>query len=180
VDYSRKYTYSDYLKWDDDIRYELIDGVPYAMSAPTVKHQGTLGNLFAQLHSFLKGKQCKVYLSPFDVRLNAATLDDTVVQPDIVVICDNTMMMNTGCKGGPDMVIEILSPSTALMDRTVKYNKFLQAEVREYWIVDPEAGTLAVNILKDKDYITRVYNDDDTVPISILEGCLIEMNGIFE
>ena len=180
VDYSRKYTYSDYLKWDDDVRYELIDGVPYAMSAPTWQHQEILGHLFVQFYNFVKGKQCKVFVAPFDVRLNADTLDNTVVQPDIVVICDDSIMMKTGCVGGPDMAIEISSPSTSRMDKFMKFSKFLQAGVREYWIVDPDTKTMAVHILKDGDYITRVYNEEDTVPVYVLEGCLIDMAEVFE
>ena len=179
VDYSRKYTYSDYLKWDDDIRYELIDGVPYMMSAPTWQHQEVMGNIYVQLHSFLKGKTCKVFLAPFDVRLNADTFDNTVVQPDIVVVCDSNKMMKTGYVGGPDMAIEILSPSTSRMDRNIKFNKYLQAGVREYWIVDSESKTLAVHILKDGDYIIRIYDNEDKAPVHILEDCLIDLTEVF-
>jgi len=179
IDYSRKYTYSDYLKWDDDVRYELIDGVPYAMSAPTWQHQEILGHLHAQLYSYLKCKPCKVFMAPFDVRLNADAYDNTVVQPDIVVICDDNIMMKTGCVGGPDMAIEILSPSTSRMDRSIKFNKYLQAGVREYWLVDPDTKTLAIHILKDGDYITRVYNDADRAPVHVLEDCLIDMSEVF-
>ena len=179
VDYNRKYTYSDYLEWDDDVRYELIDGVPYALSAPTVRHQEMLGHVFAQLYNFLKGKQCKVYLAPFDVRLNAATLDDTVVQPDIVVICDNSIMMKTGCKGGPDMAIEILSPSTSHMDRNIKFIKYLQAGVREYWVIDPDTKTLVVHILRDGDYVARIFIDEDAIPVHVLDGCVIDLTEVF-
>jgi len=180
VDYNRKYTFSDYLKWDDDIRYELIDGTPYLMASPTVQHQEILGHLYVQFYNLLKGKKCKVFLAPFDVRLNADTLDNTVVQPDLVVICNDEIMMKTGCVGGPDMAIEILSPSTSRMDRNLKFNKFLQAGVREYWIVDPETKTLAVHILKDEDYILRPYCDDNIVPVHILEGCSINLSEVFE
>ena len=179
VDYSRKYTYSDYLKWDDDVRYELIDGVPYLMSAPTWQHQEILGNLHLQLGNFLKGKQCKVFFAPFDVRLNADTFDNTVVQPDIVVICDSNKMMKTGYVGGPDMIIEVLSPSTTRMDNNIKFSKYLQAGVREYWVVDPENKTLAVHILKDGEYVTRVYRDDDKAPVNILEDCVIDLSEVF-
>ena len=180
VDYNRKYTYADYVKWDDDERYELIDGIPIRMDAPTWQHQEVLGNLYLQLRSFIKGKQCKVFLAPFDVRLNADTLDNTVVQPDIVVVCNKENMMKTGYVGGPDMVIEISSPSTSRKDRNLKFNKFLQAGVREYWIVDPDDKTLAVHILKDGDYITRAYNDEkNKVPVHILEGCVIDLSEVF-
>jgi len=179
IDYSRKYTYSDYLEWDDDVRYELIDGVPYLMSAPTWQHQEILGHLFAQLYDFLNGKKYKVFFAPFDVRLNAETFDNTVVQPDIVVICDNNKMMKTGYVGGPDMAIEVLSPSTTRMDNNIKFSKYLQAGVREYWVVDPDNKTLAVHILRDGDYWTRAYRDEDKVPIHILEDCVIDLAEVF-
>jgi len=179
VDYNRKYTYSDYLKWDDDVRYELIDGVPYLMSAPMVRHQEILGNLYTLLNIFLKGKQCKVYLAPLDVRLNADTYDDTVVQPDIVVICDSKKMMKTGCLGDPDVAVEVLSPSTMRIDNNIKFNKYPQAGVREYWVVDPENKTVAVHILEDGEYLTRAYKDDDKVPVHILEDCVIDLAEVF-
>ena len=180
ADYNKRYTYVDYLEWDDDIRYELIDGVPYLMSAPTWQHQEISGNLYLQFKTFLKGKSCKVYYAPFDVRLNADTKDDTVVQPDIVVICDSSKMMKTGYKGAPDMVIEILSPSTSRYDRTLKFNTYLKSGIHEYWIIDPDTQTLTVHILKDGDYITRPYTDKDTVPVHVLDGCIINMQEVFE
>ena len=105
------YTYSDYEKWDDGNRWELIDGVPYMMSpAPSPRHQEISTNLVILLGIYLKGKTCKVYAAPFDVRLNADSGYDTVVQPDISVICDPGKIDECGCKGAPDMVVEILSP----------------------------------------------------------------------
>jgi len=177
--YQRKYTYTDYLQWDDDIRWELIDGVPYMMSAPTVRHQEILGNLYLILGNFLKGKSCKVYLAPFDVRLNAFSKDDTVVQPDIQVICDKSIMMKTGCTGAPDMVIEILSPSSGRMDRKLKYDKYQQAGVREYWIVDPEQKLLQVGILSNNEYITRIYDENDTAPVKVLDGFEVNLVDVF-
>ncbi|MDR0310315.1 MAG: Uma2 family endonuclease, partial [Acidobacteriota bacterium] len=107
-----RYTYADYASWDTEERYELIDGVPYLMSpAPLRKHQSILFELSGQFRNFLKGKPCKAFAAPFDVRLNADTYDDTVVQPDLVVICDKLKLDAKGCVGAPDMVIEILSPS---------------------------------------------------------------------
>jgi len=179
VDYSRKYTYSDYLEWDDDVRYELIDGVPYLMSSPTWQHQEILGSLHLQIGNYLKGKKCKVFFAPFDVRLNADTFDNTIVQPDIVVICDSNKMMKTGYVGGPDMAIEVLSPSTTRMDNNIKFSKYLQAGVREYWVVDPDNKTLAVHTLKDGEYWTQVYRDDDKAPVHILEDCVIDLAEVF-
>ena len=180
VDYNKRYTYSDYVKWDDDKRWELIDGVPYLMSAPSRQHQKLLGNLYIQFRPFLKGKKCKVYFAPFDVRLNADTFDNTVVQPDLIVICNHEILNNAGCAGSPDLVVEILSPSTSRYDRTLKFDIYLKAGIREYWIIDPEAKTLAVNQLSNGSYITHLYTNEDTVPAHVLEGLSINLAEVFE
>jgi len=177
--YDKRYTYSDYLLWDDDKRRELIDGVPYLMAAPSWQHQGILGKLFLQFGNFLEDKSCKVFFAPFDVRLNADTLDDTVVQPDLLVVCDHSMLNDAGCKGVPDMVVEILSPSTLQYDKITKFNTYLKAGIREYWIIDPIAKSLASQILKDGKYITHVYTNKETVPVHVLEGFVIDLSKVF-
>jgi len=177
--YDEYYTYSDYLKWDDNVRRELIDGKVYSMAAPNRKHQTISRNLFRQLDRFLEDKQCEVYYAPFDVRLNSDTLDDTVVQPDIVIVCDHSILDDAGCKGAPDIVVEILSPSTADYDRNTKFHKYLQAGIREYWIIDPKTQSLAVHILKDGNYITHAYADKETVSVHVLEGCSINLSEVF-
>ena len=177
----QRYTYADYCTWGDEERWELIDGVAYAMSpSPSWKHQEISANLHFQLYSFLKDKPCKVFAAPFDVRLNADSDDDTVVQPDIVVICDTAKLDDKGCIGAPDMVIEILSPSTALRDRVLKLRWYLRAGVREYWIVDPDSKTVSVHLLKNGEYYIRAYDgDDDGAAVHVLEGCVIDIGDIF-
>jgi len=178
--YDKLFTYSDYLLWDDDVRRELIDGVIYLMAAPNLQHQEILGNLYVQFRAFLKGKSCKVFMAPIDVRLNADTLDNTVVQPDIMIVCDHNKLDKAGIIGAPDMVIEILSPSTSKYDRTTKFNAYLKAGIREYWIIDPEARSLAVNILTDNNYITHAYTGNEIVPVHVLEGCTVNLPEVFE
>jgi len=175
----QRYTYSDYLQWDDDQRWELIDGVPFLMSAPTRRHQQILGNLFNQLYNFLKGKPCEVYVAPFDVRLNANTLDNTVVQPDILVVCDNEKLDDAGCKGAPDFVIEIISPSTSSHDRFRKFDVYRKAGVKEYWIVEPDIKKVSVHTLSIEEYITRIYNEADVAPVSVLKNCTIDLAEVF-
>ncbi|MCL2820730.1 MAG: Uma2 family endonuclease, partial [Oscillospiraceae bacterium] len=165
--------------WDDDIRWELIDGVPYMMSAPNDEHQEILGNLFGLLLNFLKGKPCIVRVAPSDVRLNPESFDDTVVQPDIYIYCDSSKKDKTGIKGAPDMVVEILSPSTAKRDKTIKFEAYRKAGVRELWIIDPKVKTVAVNILSDGKYITHPYGENDTVDVHILDGCEINLSEVF-
>ena len=175
----KRFTYADYLEWDDDTRWELIDGIPYAMSAPTWQHQGVSMELSLQFGNFLKGKPCRIFAAPFDVRLNFDTADDTVVQPDLVVICDRSKIGGTGCAGVPDLVVEILSPSTSKHDKLLKFNTYQRAGVREFWLVDPDSKTLAVNILKNGEYIARAYGDTDTVPVAVLDGCEVNMADVF-
>ena len=177
---ARKYTYEDYLNRDDDIRYELIDGVIHMLASPARVHQGISGEIHVQLYNFLKGKPCKVYYAPFTVRLSVGQGADTVLEPDLVVICDMSILDDRGCKSAPDMVIEILSPSTSKKDTTIKYNKYLQAGVKEYWVVSPDDKTVIVHILKDDEYVTKAYDDNDTVHVHVLEGCEIYLPDVFQ
>ena len=116
-----RYTYADYLSWPDGERWEIIAGEPYSMSpAPSRQHQQILGALFAKFYYYLEDKACRVYPAPFDVRLfqenDKHDEIDTVVQPDIVVVCDDKKLDDKGCQGAPDLIIEIISQSTAKKD----------------------------------------------------------------
>ena len=176
------YTYADICAMRDDIRRELIDGVIYNMAAPTNTHQAIAMEISRQLGNFLKGRKCKVYFSPFDVRLNADEGDDTVVQPDILVICDPKILdpKDRGCRGAPDLVVEVLSKSTAYMDRHVKFKKYLEAGVKEYWIVDPMNQYVDAHILENGKYNRHDYYRTDILPVHVLEGCEIDLSEVFE
>ena len=173
------YTYADYCTWDDDERWELFDGELYAMAGTSTAHQTVSGNLHYQLFDFLKGKPCRVFTAPYDVRLNADTYDNTVVQPDLLVVCDKSKLDDKSCKGAPDVVIEILSPSTAKHDKLLKFNTYQRAGVREYWIVDPDSRTVQVHILENGRYFTRSYGETDAIPVHVLEGCEISLPEVF-
>lgn len=177
----KRYTYADYYSWDDGERWELINGEALVMApGPSWRHQGISGGLFYQLANFLKGKDGRVFSAPFDVRLNADTADNTVLQPDIIVFCDRSKLDGTGCKGAPDMTVEILSPSTAKRDRLVKLRLYQDAGVREYWIVDPDTKTATVYTLENGKYVVAVYGDDEVAPVHILAGCEIVLADVFE
>lgn len=177
---NERYTYADYCTWDNSERWELIDGVPYAMSpAPSNAHQSISTELVYRLRRHLEGKPCKVFHAPYDVRLNAADEDDTVVQPDLVVICDRSKIDDKGCKGAPDLIIEILSPSTSRHDRIVKMDLYQRSGVREYWMLDPDTKTLQVLLLENGRYVITGYLDEDTVPVTVLPGCEIVLKEVF-
>ena len=182
----RRYTYDDYAAWDDGKRWELIDGIPYAMSAPTTAHQRISGELHWQTRSFLRGKACEVFAAPFDVRLNADEGDDTVVQPDLLVVCDRAKLDEKGCKGAPDFIIEILSASTVQHDRVVKFNLYRDAGVREYWIVDPDTKLVEAYRLEDgryqmedRQYRSTQYAGTDNAPVQVLPGLEISLPDVF-
>jgi Uma2 family endonuclease len=173
------YTYSDYATWDDNSRYELIEGTPYMLSSPSQAHQTISMALARQFANFLMGKSGKIFAAPFDVRLNPHSADDIVVQPDLLVVCDMAKLDGKACVGAPDMIIEILSPSTARHDRLIKYRLYQNAGIREYWIVDVETKTVQVWILKNGEYTMQAYDDTDTISVSVLEGCLISLVEVF-
>jgi Uma2 family endonuclease len=175
------YTYADLLEWDENVRAEIIEGDLYMMATPARVHQRILMELAYQLRDFLPGKPCEVYPAPFGVRLfpQDDQSDDTVVEPDIVVVCDPSKLDDRGCNGAPDLVVEILSPSTAGYDRVVKFRKYLEAGVREYWIVSPEEKTVQAHILENGRYITRTYAETGEAPVTVLPGCIIALPLVF-
>jgi Uma2 family endonuclease len=174
----KRYTYADYCTWDDSERVELIDGVLYAMSSPSTEHAAISRELFGQLFNFLKDKSCQLFSAPFDVRLNIDN-DYTVVQPDILVICDKRKINERGCKGAPDLVIEILSPSTASYDCIVKYEAYRRAGVQEYWIIDPITKTAHVCLLKNGNYEVSSHGKNQIIEVSALKGCCIDLSAVF-
>jgi Uma2 family endonuclease len=174
-----RYTYEDYLTWNDDNRWEIIDGKAYMMSAPSASHQRIFSRVFNKVYTFLEGRTCEVFPAPFDVRLSADKYDDTVVQPDISIVCDRKKIEPRGCKGAPDFIIEILSPSTTYYDFTIKKEKYLSAGVKEYWIIDPIAKKAIANILENGRYTITLYNETDNIPSHVLQGLEINLTEIF-
>lgn len=136
------FSYRDYLTWPDGERYELIDGVAYSMSpAPLLDHQSLVGALYHQLFAQLEGKPCRAFVAPVDVRLPKEGQDDahtdTILQPDVLVVCDEKKLDARGVRGAPDFVIEVLSPKTAARDHLEKKRVYEHAGVREYWLAHP-------------------------------------------
>jgi len=139
---AERHTYADYLAWPDDLRFELIDGVAYLMTpAPSRPHQEIVGQIYRQAANALEGKPCRAYVAPFDVRLpKAGEADeetDTVVQPDVLVVCDRSKLDERGMRGAPDWVCEVLSPATASHDQTLKLAAYERAGVPEVWFIHP-------------------------------------------
>jgi len=182
----RPFTYGDYKMWPDDERWELIGGVAYQMSAPTRKHQALVGLIHGRLFVFLEGKPCKVYEAPFDVLLPSGQEPDdevdTVVQPDIAVFCDSSKLTERGARGAPDLVVEILSPSTSRKDQREKFDRYERAGVREYWIVDPGNESIHAWLLGPEGSFgeEQLYEDGEAAPSAVLEGLVVDTKELFK
>jgi len=182
------FSYKDYLSWDaDNERWELIDGIAYDMSpAPTRKHQELSTIILTEFYNYLKDKDCSVYAAPFDVRLPEGFQADneikTVVQPDISVFCDENKLDDKGAIGAPDLIIEILSPSTAAKDLREKFLLYESVGVKEYWIVDPANKTLTVYNLDENEKYPRgkVFAGEDKVRVGIFKDMEIKMEDVFK
>lgn len=189
LDMNKMYSYADYLTWQVRERLELIKGHIFKMSpAPMRYHQELSGALHREFSAYLKRKPCKVFYAPFDVRLPKTKAEDrddqiyTVVQPDIVVVCDKAKLDRRGCLGAPDLIIEILSPSTATKDVKDKFALYEESGVREYWIVHPEEAILEIFKLDDakKYQLEKIYTREDVVKVGIFENLSIDLREIFE
>ncbi|MDR1559594.1 MAG: Uma2 family endonuclease [Clostridiales bacterium] len=171
----RYYTYNDLLALNDGNQYELHNGKLFLMAGASQFHQEIAGEIFRQLANALFGKPCRAYHPPFDVRL----YEDTVYQPDLLVVCDRSKLNGKCCNGAPDFIVEVLSDSTSGIDKTMKFNDYLESGVREYWIVDPKDKTVTAFRLIDKIYEASSYAENDKAPVQVLDGIEIDLSLVF-
>ena len=180
------FTYADALTWDEDDRIELIYGEPVMMAPPSTAHQDIVVDLTAQFRTYLRDKTCRVYSAPFGVRLFQQEGEhpedvDTLVEPDLSIVCDENKLDEAGYRGAPALIVEVLSPSNQRHDRFVKFRLYQRAGVKEYWIVDPEAKHVQVYTLEeDGQYSSAiVYGAEDKLPVGVLEGLIIDLSWVF-
>lgn len=180
------YTYKNYLTWDTEATYELINGIPYLLAAPSTEHQRISFKLSLALGNHFKGSSCEVFTAPFDVVLfkNIGYYDedkiDCVVQPDLSVICDRSILDEKCCKGSPTLVVEILSDSTASKDYIEKLGLYQLNEIKEYWIVSPKNKNIQVFTLKDNIYSEPLtYSYNDTIISTVFNDLKIDLKDIF-
>lgn len=181
-----RFTYADVITLPEGERWELIDGVPYDMTlAPTTRHQTIVTALIVQFGPVLEQSPCQLFTAPFDVRLPKPTEDgmtaSTVVQPDLMVVCDREKLDVRGCVGSPTLVVEITSPSTAAKDLREKRAVYERAGVPEYWLISPTDQTLLVFTLDDAGRYgaPAVYSHNEQAPVGVLPGLLIDLGRVF-
>jgi Uma2 family endonuclease len=187
LDFSKDYTYADYLKWTFEERLELIKGKLFKMSpAPNRVHQELSWKLAGVLYDYLKGRPYRAFTAPFDVRLPRKSKDDkdiiTVVQPDICVICDRSKLDDRGCLGAPDIVVEILSPGNNKKELQNKYEIYEESGVKEYWIVTPQEKTFLKYVLTEEGKFqpSRLLTTGDNITTPILPGFVLDLTELFE
>lgn len=162
-----EYTLEDYYAIPDDRRVELIDGVIYDFATPRISHQLIIGEVYSQIRRYLDEHpdgSCLPILSPMDVQLDCD--DRTMVEPDLLIVCDFDKLMKRNIYGAPSFVMEVLSPSTRRRDLIIKLNKYMNAGVKEYWIVDSEKETVTAYDFTDDDF-PEVYTFNDDVPLAV-------------
>lgn len=182
----RVFTYKDYLTWNDNERWELINGVAYNMTpAPSVNHQRVSMELGRQFANFLSDKPCEVFSAPLDVRFSEPNEKDedikNVVQPDIVVVCDSSKLDEKGCKGTPDLIIEIVSPSSASIDNIKKLQQYEKNGVKEYWIVHPIYKIVTIYKIMENGLYGKpeTYSEKDKIEVELLKGLTIDLGLVF-
>ena len=179
------YTYHDYMTWKFKERVELFKGAISKISpSPNRRHQEVSGFLAIKIYNYLDDKSFKVYTAPFDVRLPISDKQgkiDTVVQPDICVICDLSKLDEQGCNGAPDLVIEILSPGNSIREMKDKFELYEQSKISEYWIVDPQKESVIIYSLNgEHQYIgSRPHVLGDKLSSDVLNGLEIDVTSLF-
>ncbi|WP_066295198.1 Uma2 family endonuclease [Bacillus sp. FJAT-29937] len=182
----RKSSYADYLSWGEGERIEIIDGDMIRIPpAHFRKHQQVLRELSIEFSLFLREKEGEAYFAPFEVRLQSEKkADDEVynfVQPDLTVVIDSKKLDEKGCRGTPDLIVEILSPTSVKLDRWKKYQLYERAGVKEYWIVDAMNESIEVYVLDDQKYVVYgVFTREEAIQVPTLRGLEIDLNQIFK
>ena len=194
LDPTQTYSYADYLTWKFDEFVELIRGkVMRPMASPRRQHQRLSRRIEFPIEAFLRGKRCEMYHAPFDVRLtsggpnrrsalaNGDAQIQTVVQPDICVVCDPAKLDDRGCLGAPDWIVEIVSPGNASHDTRTKYDLYEECGILEYWIVFPGLKTVTTYVLENGRYrLVAEYAEAGPLPVATLPGLTLDWTDIFE
>lgn len=175
-----EYTLDDYYALPDGQRAELIDGIIYDMASPASYHQIVSSEIWRQLTEYVrkKNRSCLPLIAPLDVQLDCD--NRTMVQPDVLVVCDRKKIRKRCVCGAPDLVVEVLSESTKNKDMTIKLGKYRNAGVREYWMVDADRKWVIVYHFL-KEVCAKIYGFDAKIPVGIFDGeCRVDFAEIYD
>jgi len=181
LDLSKRYSYADYLTWRFKERVELFRGWVQKMSpAPGRRHQEVTNRINVSLFNYLDQKQCQVYVAPFDVVLDRSGAD-TVVQPDVCVVCDLNKLTDQGCSGAPDLMVEVLSPGNSSKEKRDKFDLYQENGVREYWIVSLQEETIYAYDLNEQEVYTGrpPFIPGMTLSSSAVSGFSLDVSSAF-
>ena len=172
------FTWDDYCTWPDDERWEIIGGEAFVMSpAPTLRHQSIAAALTHLLFAFFTNHPCKVFPAPTDVKLS----ENDIVQPDLLIVCDEKQMKRTHIEGAPALIIEILSPSTTIHDKGRKMDLYAAGGVKEIWLITPHPAMVEVFTLKDKSYfLNHVFGRDDILKSPTFKELKLDLSPVFD
>jgi Uma2 family endonuclease len=186
LDLTKQYSYADYLKWTFQERLELIRGWIFPMSAPNRRHQQISWNITTSFVDYFRKAPCKVYFAPFDVRLPRKPTPDnakveTVLQPDLCVICDLNKLDDKGCMGAPDLIVEILSPGNTKKEMKQKFDVYQESGVREYWLIQPDDRNVFQYVLNDEGIYIGLHplTDEDELVSRVFPDFRINLEGVF-
>ena len=178
-EHEKKYSYADYLTWQDDERWELIDGKAYDMTpAPTTTHQRIAARFYSRLEAALDGKPCTAFIAPTDVVLSR----HDVVQPDVLVVCDEKKITRENIQGIPDVVVEVLSPASARKDRREKKDLYEKFALKEYILIDPDGHYVERFWLEPDGTFSKgeIFSPQELLPLRALEGVEIPLWEVFQ
>ena len=171
-------TYQEYLSRPEDERWEIIDGVAYNMvPAPNTRHQTILVNLTLVVGNALRNSMCRLFVAPTDVVLS----EENVVEPDVFVVCDPTKMTERCIRGAPDVVFEIISPSSTKKDRLVKRRLYERFGVKEYVLIDPDGPCVERFLLDESGRygVSEIFDSSQTLTLKSLDGVDIPLGEVF-
>ncbi|MCG8539521.1 MAG: Uma2 family endonuclease [Clostridia bacterium] len=175
-------SYEEFLKIDNssDKNLEYINGIVYMQAAPSVIHQAVVTNLSTEFGVFLKGKDCRHFVSPFDV-IFKSNEGKHKVQPDLTIICNKKGLNQNNYEGIPTIVVEVLSPSTTSRDYIEKMNLYMRYGVEEYWIISPKNKTVEIFTLQEGNTYSepQIFSKDDMVQSNVFNDFLVNLQELF-
>ncbi|GHU66375.1 hypothetical protein FACS1894184_04210 [Clostridia bacterium] len=172
--YVRRTPYEEYCDMPEDVRCELINGRIVMMASPSLAHESICSNLHGLLWNYLRGKRCRVYQS-VGVQFSEDEPINNALRPDIAVVCDPNKFKKQGIVGAPDLIVEVISPSSSSHDLVWKFNSYQDEGVKEYWAIDPERSLVFQFILENGVYTTKMHSFTDKIPVAALDGCVIDV-----